>query len=85
MWAESSNSDRYREPLRLVHPDCNSLAIPNRFKQKKYLLDFEGCSLGFRQYAAILDILPYFYAKSPVFCGLGGTRTCDLTDVNGAF
>ncbi len=26
-----------------------------------------------------------FQAKSPVFCGLDRTRTCDLADVNGAF
>jgi len=32
-----------------------------------------------------LGIFAYFWAKLPIFCGLGGTRTCDLTDVNGAF
>ena len=30
-------------------------------------------------------IWSYFEAKSPVSCGLDRTRTCDLTDVNGAF
>jgi hypothetical protein len=36
-------------------------------------------------YRNVTHFLPYFQAKSHVFCGLGGTRTCDLTDVNGAF
>ena len=29
-WAENSNSDRYRELLRLDHRDCNTFATPKR-------------------------------------------------------
>jgi hypothetical protein len=56
-----------------------------RIQTKNRLPISEGGFLAFRQHALMLAFLPYFQAKSPVFCGLDRTRTCDLADVNGAF
>ena len=82
--AKRSTRDLYCEPFRPVHPDCNTLATPNQFKQKR-LPDFEGGRLGLRQRAMIFGDFLEKKAKLPVFCGLDRTRTCDLADVNGAF
>jgi hypothetical protein len=47
--------------------------------------DFVRGSSNFWQDAMIDGDLALFSGKIAFFCGLGGTRTCDLTDVNGAF
>ena len=67
-----------------VYSDCNTFATPNRFKQKSPP-DLWGGPFKFWQHALVLGVFASFQAKTPVFCGLDRTRTCDLTDVNGAF
>ncbi len=56
-----------------------ALAMQNLTNQQEFLSNFSG------SHRYIIDYLPYFQTKSSGFCGLDRTRTCDLTDVNGAF
>jgi hypothetical protein len=70
--------------LRPVHRIRNTFATPTD-PNKKSPPKFEGGALAFRQHALILGIFALFLSKIVFFCGLGGIRTCDLTDVNGAF
>ena len=77
-------------PTSTVNPCVLSIVIAKLSQHltdlnKKAPPQFRGGSLRFRRRAMILCVFCFIFKQNHLFiCGLDSTRTCDLTDVNGA-